>query len=46
MLFKEIIAVYTDNNNKTHKYKMQSYCESRWYIQLLLGFKGENQHVK
>jgi hypothetical protein len=32
MLFKEMIAVYSEKHKKTHKYKMQSY----WLLKQLV----------
>jgi hypothetical protein len=41
MLFKEIIAVYTENRTKSiNKTCRFTDCESRWYMYLPLGFKG------
>jgi hypothetical protein len=41
MLFKEIIAVYTENRTKSiNKTCRVIDCESRWYMYLPLGFKG------
>jgi hypothetical protein len=42
MLFKEIIAVYTENHTKSINTKWRFDCWSRWDIHLLLGFKGLN----
>jgi hypothetical protein len=44
MLFKETIAVYSENHTKPIKAVWAKLriinCYSRWYIQLPLGFKG------
>jgi hypothetical protein len=44
MLFKEIIAIYIENHAKTINTKCSitdiTDCQSRWFIQLLLGLKG------
>jgi hypothetical protein len=40
MLFKEIIAVYTENHTKPIKKGTITECKSRRYIWFPLGFKG------
>jgi hypothetical protein len=43
MLFKEIIAVYSENHTKPTNTKCSSTdCQNRWFIQLPLGLKGLN----
>jgi hypothetical protein len=43
MLYKEIIAVYSENNTgPTNTKRAFIDCESRWYILLLQGCKGLN----
>jgi hypothetical protein len=40
-LFKEIIAVYSENHAKPINTKCSiTDCQSRWFIHLQLGFKG------
>jgi hypothetical protein len=43
MLFKVIIAVYSENHSKpiNAKYSIAD-CQSRWFIYLPLGLKGLN----
>jgi hypothetical protein len=41
MLFKEIIAVYSENHTKSKNTKRNIIqCQSRWFIYLPLGLKG------
>jgi hypothetical protein len=41
MLFKEVVAVYSDNHTKPINTKRSiTDCQSRWLIQLPLGLKG------
>jgi hypothetical protein len=41
MLFKEIIAVYSENHAKPINTKCSfTDCQSRWFIELTLGLKG------
>jgi hypothetical protein len=41
MLFKEIIAVYSENHEKPIDAKFSiTECQSRWFIYLPLGLKG------
>jgi hypothetical protein len=43
MVFKEIIAVYSENHAKPINTKCRiTDCQSRWFIQLPLGLKGLN----
>jgi hypothetical protein len=45
MLFKEIIAVYSENNKKPINAKCTvTDCYSSWYIYFTLGFKGLMKH--
>jgi hypothetical protein len=46
MLFKGIIAVYSENHAKhiNTKYSLTD-CQSKWYIQLPLGLKGLRMHA-
>jgi hypothetical protein len=44
MLFKEIIAVYTENQTKAINTKCSiTDCQSRWFILSPLGLKGLNK---
>jgi hypothetical protein len=42
MLLEEIIAVYTENHTKHNTKCNVNDCQSRWYIQLPISFKGLN----
>jgi hypothetical protein len=42
MLFKEIIAVYFENNTKHINTKCKAVVEGSWHVQLPVGFKGLN----
>jgi hypothetical protein len=45
MLFKEIVAIYSENHAKPINTKCSiTDCQSTWFIQLPLGLKGLNDY--